>query len=134
MSLTKSKIIVYGPFDIDFITGASSALAISGLKPDSITLNVETKLGNAVFEDGDEEDWEEGRKLAGELLISELDTADHALIEGSDNLTVTQQNGKVITIPATCRMFASVEGGKTKVSILKTTALGNALSDILSIA
>ena len=133
MSLDPTKLVMYGPFGIDFLLVAVSSLEVTGLKPDSLTLNVETKLGNMVFEDGDEEDWEEGRKLIGELLISELDTADIALIEAADNVIITHTNGKVVTVAATCRFFCSVDGGKTKVQIFKTKPLGSAMSTMFTV-
>jgi hypothetical protein len=138
MSLTPADIVVFGPFGIDFKLVGASKKAYTGIKGDSLTLSLETKLGNAVFEDGTEEDWEEGRKLVGELVLSEFDpvttTGDLWLIESCDNCVITFTNGKVITIAATCRFFTSMENGKMKVQIFKTVALGNDLSGLVAIS
>lgn len=134
MALTASKLIYYGPFDVAFKTDAASTLSLAGLKPDSLVLNVETKKGNVVFEDGTEEDWEEGRKLVGTLTVSEFNTTDQASIEGCNNLVITMDNGKTITIGTTCRFFCDVQAGKTVISIFKTTALGNEISNLVAIS
>jgi|FLOH01.1.fsa_nt_gi hypothetical protein len=134
MALTQGNLTVFGPFSIAFKAGSTAKGTYSGLKPDSLTLNVETKKGNVVFEDGTEEDWEEGRKLTAELIISELVTSEMADIEAADNFVLTMSNGKVLTVAATCRCFTDVDNGKTKVTIFKTVALGNDIADVFSIA
>ena len=132
MSLDPNKIIVFGPFSILFKTNWASTLAITGLKPDSLRLDIETKLGNRVFEDGDETDWEEGRKLSGELIVSELDTGDIALIEGCDSVDIGfLRNDKLIIIDTTSRFFVHVDDGRTKVTWFKTVAEGQEMSDLI---
>jgi len=131
MSLTKADIAVFGPFDIDFKAAVASVGGpYTGLKPDTFTFTVEEKLGNVVFEDGDEEDWSEGLKLVGEMTISELVTADIIAINTADNFVLTQANGAVLTFATTCRLFASVDNGKTKIQVFKTAPIGSDIEDI----
>jgi len=135
MALTPSKLVFVGPITAVFKTVAVSTLTLTSLKPEALTLSIENKKGNAVFEDGSEEDWSEGLKLTGELTYSELDPADIALIEGCDNMTVTFANsGKTVTVPITCRFFVDVENGKTKVTFFRTNAIGVAWSTMFSVA
>jgi|FLOH01.1.fsa_nt_gi hypothetical protein len=134
MALEPSKLIVFGPFSLSFKLVAAQTVAYAGLKPDSLTLSVETKKGNAVFEDGTEEDWDEGRKLTAELVISELSTTDLAAIETSDNFVLTMDNGSILTVASPCRFFTDVDNGKTKVTIFKTVATGVAMSSMFAIS
>ncbi len=45
MALEPSKLIVFGPFSLSFKLVAAQTVAYAGLKPDSLTLSVETKKG-----------------------------------------------------------------------------------------
>jgi len=135
MALDADKLVFVGPITAIFKTIGVSTLTLTSLKPEALTLSVENKKGNAVFEDGSEEDWSEGLKMTGELTMSELDTTDIIAIEGCDNLTVAFANsGKTITVPATCRFFVDVESGKTKVTFFRTNAIGVAWSSMFSVA
>ena len=117
-------------------TGTATELKHDGLnlKPEAVTLAYENKKGNMVFEDGNEEDWSEGLKLTVEILISELSTTDITAMETGTNLIITLDNGKVITILATNRIFVDVETGKTKIVAWKTVAIGGAVTDLFTIA
>jgi len=135
MALDSTKLVFVGPITATFKTVAASTKVLTSLKPESLTLSIENKKGNVVFEDGSEEDWSEGLKLTGELTMSELNTADIIAIEGCDNLTVAFANtGKTVTIPVTCRFFVDVENGKTKVTFFRTNAIGVAWSTMFSVA
>ena len=136
MALTPSKLVFVGPITAAFkVGGASPSVTLTSLKPEALTLSVENKKGNAVFEDGSEEDWSEGLKLTGELTYSELDTDDIALIEACDNMTVAFANsGKTVTVPVTCRFFVDIESGKTKITFFRTNAIGVAWSTMFSVA
>jgi hypothetical protein len=134
MALTASKILFYGPYTAVLKTVGATTLTLTSLKPESLVLNIEQKKGNAVFEDGSEEDWGEGLKMTGELTYAELSTTDIASIEGCDNLVVTFASGKVITIPVTCRFFVDVENGKTKITFFRTNAIGVAWSTMFVIS
>ena len=134
MSLTAGDLVVFGPFGISILATAVEKLALTGIKGDSLVLNIETKLGNSGFEDGTEEDWEEGRKLVGEIIVSEFNTTDLANLEDADNCVITMDNGKVITFGTTVRFFGSIENGKMKIMFFKTVALGNDLSGIAVIS
>ncbi len=134
MALTASNLVWYGPFTITFKTAAASTKSYSGLNGDSISFGVETKVGNVVFEDGSEKNFVEGRKLTCELTFSELVTADLDSIEGCDNFTVAFDNGKTVTVGTTCEFFASVDGGKSKVTAIKTDDSAGDVADLFSIA
>jgi len=136
MPLTAGNLIFFGPLSFDIRTTApdASKYTRSNLKPETLTLSVENKKGNMVFEDGTEEDWSEGLKLVGEILVSELATADILLIEAGDKVIVTMDNGKVVTILATNRIFVDVENGKTKIVFWKTASIGQDIEDLFTIA
>ena len=135
MALDPTKLVFVGPITAIFKTAGDSTLTLPSLKPEALTLSIENKKGNAVFEDGSEEDWSEGLKMTGELTYSELNTTDIASIEGCDNLTVAFANtGKTVTVPVTCRFFVDVENGKTKVTFFRTNAIGVAWSTMFSVA
>jgi len=132
MALTPGDLVFYGPFTIVFNAGPT----LTAIKGDSMTFNIETKKGNAEFEDGTEEDWEEGRKLTMELTISEFDASvggDMDDAEASASFIITFLNGKVATVGATCRFFVDIDNGKTKITGFKTVAIGNNMSDIVVI-
>lgn len=132
MALTPADLVFYGPFTIAFNAGPT----YTALKGDSLTFNIETKKGNVVFEDGTESDWEEGRKLNMELLLSEFDASvggDMDDAEASASFIVTLLNGKVATVGATCRFFVDVDNGKTKITGFKTVAIGSQMSDLVVI-
>jgi len=137
MALTAGNLVFYGPFTILFKTVAAPTKTYIAVKGDSLTFNIETKKGNVVFEDGTESDWEEGRKLTMELLLSELDPSvggDIDDVEGCDNLVITMLNGKVATMAATMRFFVDIDNGKMKVTGWKTVAIGNNMSDLVVIS
>ena len=135
MALDPTKLVFVGPITAIFKTVADPTLTLTSLKPEALTLSIENKKGNAVFEDGSEEDWSEGLKMTGELTYSELDTTNITAIEGCDNLTVAFANsGKTVTIPVTCRFFVDVESGKTKITFFRTNAIGVAWSTMFSVA
>lgn len=155
--VTSSQYIILVPGSTDFtLIGAADSLAgtiftasgagtgtgtatelkyySTSLKPEAVTLSYENKKGNMVYEDGNEEDWSEGLKMTGEILVSELDTADIILIEEGDNVIITLDNGSVVTILATNRIFVDVENGKTKIVIWKTAPIGSAVTALFTIA
>jgi len=132
MALTAGNIVFYGPFTVAFSAGPT----FTAVKGDSMTFNIETKKGNAVFEDGTESDWEEGRKLTMELTVSELDPAvdgDMDDAEDSVSVIITMLNGAVATVGATCKFFADVDNGKTKITGYKSVAIGENMSDLVVI-
>lgn len=117
-------------------TGTGTAYLVTkltrtALKGDSLVFGIETKKGNASFEDGTEDDWEEGRKLTCEINISEINTTDMANIEAATNMIITMLNGKVATVATTMRWFADVDGGKLKITGWKAVAIGSAMSDLV---
>jgi len=136
MALTPAKLIFFGPLSFDIRTTApdASVYTRTNLKPEAVTISYENKKGNLVFEDGNEEDWSEGLKMTGEIMVSELDTTDIAAIETGDKVIVTLANGSVVTILATNRIFVDVEAGKTKIVIWKTAPIGSAVTDLFTIS
>lgn len=136
MALTPVKLIFFGPLSFDIRTTApdASVYTRSNLKPEAVTLSYENKKGNLVYEDGNEEDWSEGLKMVGEILVSELDTTDIIAIETGDKVIITLDNGSVITILATNRIFVDVENGKTKIVIWKTAPIGDDVTDLFTIS
>lgn len=138
MALTAGKLIFYGPFTFDIqLTPTTSKYTRSALKGDSLTFNIETKKGNVVFEDGTESDWEEGRKLTMELLLSELDpastTGDMEMVEAGDRIIITMLNGTVATVTSGMRFLVDADNGKTKITGWKAVAIGLNMSDIVLI-
>ena len=136
MALIPAKLIFFGPLSFDIRTTAPDASVFTrgSLKPEAVILSYENKKGNMVFEDGNEEDWSEGLKMTCEIMVSELDTTDIIAIETGDKVLITMDNGSVVTILATNRIFVDVENGKTKIVIWKTAPIGSAVTALFTIA
>jgi len=135
MALDPTKLVFVGPASIILNLVGAPVYTKASLKPETLTLSVEQKKGNVVFEDGTEEDWSEGLKVVGEMTVSELNTTDIIAIETADNMTVAFANtGKTVTVPATIRVFVDVENGKTKIVFYKTLAIGVAWTSAFSVA
>ena len=109
-------------------------LTRTALKGDSLVFGIETKKGNAVFEDGTEDDWEEGRKLTCEMNISEINTTDQLNVEGATNMIITMLNGKIATVALPMRWFSDIDGGKSKFTGYKAVAIGSNMSDLVVIS
>ena len=136
MALTAGNLVFHGPLTILFKTAGSDTKTYTAVKGEAVTVGIETKKGNVVFEDGSEDDWEEGRKLTLEMTIAELDPSvggDMDDLEGCDNCVITMLNGKIATIGTTMRFFTDVDGGKMKVTGYKTVAIGLNMSDLVLI-
>lgn len=133
MALTPANIVWYGPMTVAFKTGASATKTLTNLNNDSVTWAVETKTGNVVFEDGTEQTYIEGRKLTATITFSELVMADLDGLEGCDNILITLDNTKTITIAATCTCIASIDNGKTVVTVEKTAASGSTFASGIGI-
>ena len=136
MALTAGNLVFYGPLTILFKTADEETTTYTAIKGESVSVGIETKKGNVVFEDGTEDDWEEGRKLTLEMTISEFDPSsdgDMDDLEGCDNCVITMLNGKVATIGTTMRFFTDLDGGKMKITGFKAVAIGTNMSDLVAI-
>lgn len=135
MALTFSKIPFFGAFSIDFKTGNSSTTAISNLNQESLSMGVETNVGEATFADGTSKSFIQGRKLTIQLTIDELEEADLATIEGTDNVTITFDNSKVIAVATSDNYscITSVDGGKSVITITKSVASNGTMANLFTV-
>ena len=135
MALTYSKIPFFGAFTIDFKTDASSTTSIANLNQDSLTMGVETNVGEASFADGTSKNFIQGRKLTIALTIDELEEADLATLEGTNNVVITFDNSKVITVASsdTYAIITSVEGGKSVITITKSVASNGTMANLFTV-
>jgi len=135
MALTQTY-VYRGPFTITF-TGAGSK-AYSGVRKDSLSLNIATKEDIEELVDGNELYTVGGRQLVLEVAIDELVMADLDNIEAYDT-TVTILFGEMgatedtITITAP-KVFAHVENMKAKIRVLLAGASDASLASMMAIA
>lgn len=141
MGLTTDKVL-YGPYTLTILDGATTNFQRTALKADSIKYKVETKEATQEIEDGKEKFWYNGRKLTIEAIFSEMDptatTGDLAKIEDSGNDTVTillTELSKTITIASPDKIFTHIdENFKTRIVIYKTGDIASTMADLMSVA
>ncbi|QDP50128.1 MAG: hypothetical protein Unbinned4311contig1001_18 [Prokaryotic dsDNA virus sp.] len=134
MALTTSNVVFYGPGT--FTAGDSgSTVSYSNINVDAMSLSVETSTGSAELEDGQSLSFCTGRKLTCEITISELVLADiDAIDKSTGSVTIAFDNGKTITIASPELVYCSVDGGKTKVSVMKSIHSGGDISSLFTIS
>lgn len=134
MALTYSKIPFFGAYTVDFKTAGSETKSYSNLNQESATMTVETAIGTTTFADGSSKDFIQGRKLTCEFTFDELEEADLDTIEGTDNLLITFDNSKTITVgdTDTYHISTSVDGGKSKVTVTKSVASSGTMANLFT--
>jgi len=134
MALTTSKVVWYGP--ATFTAGDSgSTVSYSNINVDAMSLSVETSTGSAELEDGQSLSFCTGRKLTCECTISNLDSTDiDAIDKSTGSVIMAFDNGKTITIASPELVYCSIDGGKTKISVMKSTHSGDDISSLFTIS
>ena len=130
MALTTSKVVWYGP-----ATFTAGGVAYSNINVDALSLSVETATGSAELEDGQSLSFVTGRKLTCECTVSNLDTTDiDAIDKSTASVTVAFDNGKTVTIASPELVVVNVDGGKTKITVTKSTHSGDDISSLFAIS
>jgi len=140
MAQDQTNIPIYGPYTALFKTGGSETKSYTGLLESSFSFNMESKKGSKQLGDGTEVFFNEGHKLTIEVSLDELSETDLDSLEGCDNAVYTFDNGAVITVDAadadtTLSIFADVDNGKTKITLIKTgpASAANAIADLFAV-
>lgn len=138
MGLTDANVL-YGPFNLSLKNVTPTEVyGRTGLRHDVIKFKVETKEGSQEIEDGREVFWNNGRRLAIEIIFSEMNTTDLASIESSAIVTAEiyiREKAKTITISNPDKIFAHVdENYKTRIVIYKTGDIASTMADLMSVA
>ena len=95
------------------------SLWITGLNNSTVTATEEVKFSAHTLEDGTKLKDPVGRKVTAEATISELNTTDMATINAGTKIVFTTAT-QTFTIDDPDKMYCSVDGLKTKITVKKT--------------
>ena len=138
--LSKDKIL-NGPFEFELFDDTDptpvSVIAFTGLKKDSVKFDVENEEYSDDIEDGSKDQGYYGKNAVCELTISELDPTDLATIEGGTAVTGEIRftaKGKKVVLAAMDSIGVKVENFKTKITIKKSLAIGEAITNAFTVS